>query len=176
MPLKREDCVFFWKPNETNGWASQWYPSPFTATINLDGKEEEVEIPSAEHWMMLQKALLFSDFEMAREILGVTDTTPGHMAAVKSMGQKVKNFDDATWVANRERIVTEGSLHKFRQNEEIKAPRDRIWGIGFGEKNALKEMDRWGLNLLGKALATARTMLREEAAQAPVPESDAIGE
>ena len=69
---------------------------------------------------------------------------------------------------------------KFRQNEERKekllgtgnreiveaSPRDRIWGIGFGEKRALESEGvkrRWGLNLLGKALVEARRTLREEA-------------
>lgn len=134
------------------------------------GEEEEVTFPSAEHWMMLQKALLFKDVEMAREILAA----PGeNMALVKSLGRKVKNFDEDEWVRERERIVLEGNLHKFRQNEELRAkllatgnkriveasPRDRIWGIGFGEKNGLKNRQRWGLNLLGSALEQTRAML-----------------
>ncbi len=70
------------------------------------------------------------------------------MAYIKSLGRKVKGFGDATWVANRERIVLEGNLLKFRQIEELKkkllatgdkviveaSPRDRIWGVGFGRK------------------------------------------
>ncbi|TFK17159.1 DUF1768-domain-containing protein [Coprinopsis marcescibilis] len=179
MPLSREDCVFFWKTNEIHGWGSQWYPSKFTATIKLNGKEETVEFPSAEHWMMIQKALLFSDFEMARTMLGVKGDSQKHMTEIKALGRKVANFDEKVWVDNRERIVLEGSLHKFRQNEELKeallatgvktiieaSPRDRIWGIGFGEKNSLSQKDRWGLNLLGKALEEARTILKQEQEQ-----------
>lgn len=132
------------------------------------GEEEEVTFPSAEHWMMVQKALLFKDVERAREMLEVED-----MASVKALGRKVENFNEDEWVSARERIVLEGNLHKFRQNDELKdkllatgtlklveaSPRDRIWGIGFGEKNALKNRERWGLNLLGSALEQTRRML-----------------
>ena len=185
---KQEDYVFFWKVNEVqyvqikiiytisnlvlqSGWGSQWFKSDFTVKIRFEegGEEEEVTFPSAEHWMMVQKALLFKDAEKAREMLEV----PDDMAAVKALGRKVKNFDEAEWCSARERIVLEGNLHKFRQNEELKAkllatgtkriveasPRDRIWGIGFGEKNALKSRRRWGLNLLGLALEETRRML-----------------
>ena len=135
-----------------------------------DGREEEeVTFPSAEHWMMVKKALLFKDAEKAREIL----EEPDDMAAVKALGRKVKDFDEAVWVSARKDIVREGNLHKFGQNEELKAkllatgtkriveasPRDRIWGIGFGEKNALKNENRWGQNLLGWALEETRSEL-----------------
>jgi len=135
------------------------------------GEEEEVTFPSAEHWMMVQKALLFKDVEMAREMLECED-----MVQVKALGRKVENFDEDKWIEERMRIVVEGNLHKFRQNEGLKqklvatgekriveaSPRDRIWGIGFGEKNALKSRDRWGLNLLGQALEETRRMLSWE--------------
>ncbi|RXW19726.1 hypothetical protein EST38_g6133 [Candolleomyces aberdarensis] len=174
--LTHDDYVFFWKTNERYGWASQWYPSPFTATISLDGEDQSVTFPSAEHWMMVHKALLFSDDEMAKEISEVTGTSSGDMASVKALGRKVSNFNDDTWTSNRDRIVLEGNLHKFRQNPELKehllatgekliveaSPRDRIWGIGFGEKNALNQKERWGLNLLGKALEETRRILKEE--------------
>ena len=102
---------------------------------------------------------------------------------VKALGRKVKNFDDETWLRERTRIVLEGSLHKFRQNPELRrelfgtgerelveaSPLDRVWGIGMGEKKGRETCaseasgrQGWGLNLLGKALVQARTILREE--------------
>lgn len=106
------------------------------------------------------------------------------------MGRLVQNFDEKTWLANRERIVGEASYFKFKNGkpagEDMKgevgevgdlwkrldetgerelveaSPRDRIWGVGFGEANAEKMRGRWGLNLLGKALMAARKRLREE--------------
>ena len=154
-----------------SGWGSQWFKSSFKVKIKFEegGDEEEVTFPSAEHWMMVKKALLFKDAEKAREILKV----PDDMGEVKALGREVKNFDDAIWVSKREEIVLEGNVHKFSQNEKLKAkllatgtkriveasPRDRIWGIGYGEKNALKNRGRWGLNLLGLALEETRRTL-----------------
>ncbi|KAI1198075.1 DUF1768-domain-containing protein [Nemania serpens] len=42
------------------------------------------------------------------------------------------------------------------------SPRDRIWGIGFGAKNAGANRRRWGLNLLGKCLMEVREQFRSE--------------
>lgn len=125
---------------------------------------------------MLQKALLFSDPEIAQRVIEITGTTKTDMAAVKSLGRKVSDFSEEIWVAERERIVLEGSVHKFRQNPELRAkliatgnkmlveasPRDRIWGIGYGAKNAIAMQDKWGLNLLGKALVETRRVVNSD--------------
>jgi ribA/ribD-fused uncharacterized protein len=148
----------------------------------MDGEEQEVTFQSAEHWMMVQKALLFEDDAVAKEIIEIEGVSSGDMATVKALGRKVSNFNDDTWKANRDRIVLEGNLHKFRQHPELKesllgtgekalveaSPRDRIWGVGFGEKNALGQKDRWGLNLLGEALEKTRDMLRKDASNEEV--------
>lgn len=69
---------------------------------------------------------------------------------VKALGRKVRNFSEETWVRERERIVLEGSLLKFRQSASLKAellrtgdkelveasPLDRIWSVGFGAARA----------------------------------------
>ncbi|KAK2465616.1 hypothetical protein APHAL10511_002508 [Amanita phalloides] len=113
--------IFFWKTNEKYGWASQWYYSPFTATIDIGGRQETVEFPTAEHWMMVHKALLFGDIDVAREILEIKEATSSNMAAVKALGRKVWEFKEEVWVAERERIVLEGNKLKFGQNEELRA-------------------------------------------------------
>lgn len=46
------------------------------------------------------------------------------------------------------------------------APKDRIWGIGFGAKYAEDFRQEWGQNLLGKALMEVRKRLREEVSHA----------
>ena len=180
----KDDCVFFWRTSHANGWASQWYPAPFTARLQLaeNGQEEGdkgemVQFPTAEHWMMAQKAILFNDRAIARQVLGIKGTSRSEMQHVKALGRKVKRFDEKVWVRERERIVLEGSLLKFRQNAELKekllgtgekmiaeaSPRDKIWGIGMGEAKAVSKGGRkWGLNLLGKALVETRRMLRDE--------------
>ncbi|KAF9057215.1 hypothetical protein BJ165DRAFT_1419263 [Panaeolus papilionaceus] len=179
MPLTQDDYVFFWRTNEVHGWGSQWAQSPFTLPINFDPSStpEPITFQSAEHYMMVQKALLFNDPAIAREILAIDTINNASMAQVKALGRQVQDFSDEKWVANRDRIVLEGNLAKFRQNGEMReklmatgdkriveaSPRDRIWGIGYGEKNALSRKDSWGLNLLGKALEETRRILREEA-------------
>lgn len=173
------------RSNVYSGWGSQWYTSPFKAIVTIvpaDSDEqdtaepEEIVFPTSEHWMMFQKALIFKDPAIAREILEVPGTSASNMAHIKALGRKVKDFDDEVWVANRERIVLEGNLLKFRQNEVLQkklldtgdkviveaSPRDRIWGVGFGERNAPNQRDRWGLNLLGKALEETRRIIRAE--------------
>jgi ribA/ribD-fused uncharacterized protein len=78
------------------------------------------------------------------------------------------------------RIVEDGTYHKFTKSVDAEnlrkmlletgdkelveaSPMDRIWGVGFGEKNAEKNRHRWGQNLLGKALMSVRERLRVEA-------------
>jgi ribA/ribD-fused uncharacterized protein len=174
----KDDCVCFWTTNHVNGWASQWYPAPFTATLTIEETEEELHFPSAEHWMMTQKALLFGNVSIARTVLGITGTSQSDMKRVKGLGRKVKGFDDKVWAQKRSQIVLEGSLHKFRQNEELRqklletgdkmmveaSPRDKIWGIGMSESKAFLSGSghKWGLNLLGKALVETRKVLRDE--------------
>ncbi|KAF8886587.1 hypothetical protein BD779DRAFT_1530495 [Infundibulicybe gibba] len=168
--------LFISSRGEFSGWASQWYPAKFTVAVKIGDEAEVVEFPAAEHWMMFQKAMLFSDASVAREVLSITGTSKADMAYVKSLGRKVENFSEDAWVRERERIVLEGTLHKFRQNEALKekllatgdrmvveaSPYDKIWGIGMGEKDAIsKGGAKWGLNLLGEALVKARTILRE---------------
>ncbi len=146
--------IMFWKPDGPNGICSQWYPSEFT--------EGDITFTNAEQYMMYHKAMLFGDGEIAKKILRTS--CPKTM---KSLGRKVANFDEDVWAQNRERIVLQGTWLKFSQNEALKqflmkcpadgifieaSPYDKIWGIGFASHNALSNKQKWGLNLLGKAL------------------------
>lgn len=128
-------------------------------------------------FMMYQKALLFSDPKIAAEILATPASNPRR---VRELGRQVSGFDQEVWEKNREQIVQEGSYHKFMHSladgEDLKAmllktgdrelveasPRDRIWGIGFGEVNAPHNRRKWGLNLLGKSLMIVRQKIMEE--------------
>ncbi|RFU32152.1 hypothetical protein B7463_g4169, partial [Scytalidium lignicola] len=162
--------IFFWKPHESEyGFLSQWHSSPF------QDADKSKTYSSAEQYMMYQKASLFEDHEIGAKILKTT--SPKEQ---KSLGRKVRNFDDDVWKKNRSRIVTEGSYFKFmyslsedeglkerllatRERELIEAsPMDRIWGIGFGAQNAESQKHKWGLNLLGIALMEARKRIRVE--------------
>jgi ribA/ribD-fused uncharacterized protein len=135
-----------------------------------------LELGSRIRYMMYQKAILFSDPAIAAKILKTT--SPKEQ---KALGRQVANFKNDVWLENRERIVRDGNYYKFVnslvEGEDLKAklletgerelveasPLDRIWGVGYGETNAPKMREKWGLNLLGKALMHARERIRKEA-------------
>lgn len=124
--------------------------------------------------MMQQKALLFDDQATAAAIMKTT--SPKEQ---KQLGRLVENFNNEEWEKHRERVVEEGSYHKFVHSLvewDIKAklletgdrelveasPFDKIWGVGYDEKHASQYRHKWGLNLLGKALMKARERIRKE--------------
>ncbi|KAI0742238.1 hypothetical protein C8Q80DRAFT_1186847 [Daedaleopsis nitida] len=179
MTLVSDDFVFFWKPEQPHGWASQWYSSPFSAPIAFpDGEQLDVVFPTAEHWMMGQKALLFGDKDIFRRIVGLPSASASASApprpqanakagdtvrapdpkVVKALGRKVKDFDEETWVRERARIVLEGSLLKFRQHAALRA---ELLQTGECELVEASPLDRiWGIGL-GAAKA-AQTCASEE--------------
>ncbi|KAI8164909.1 hypothetical protein K4K49_012158 [Colletotrichum sp. SAR 10_70] len=162
--------IYFWRETGHAGYLSQWWMDhPFT----LESPDSSpITFKTAEHYMMYGKAMLFNDPKVALTILKAD-----HPRKVKALGRKVSGFDEAIWNENRERIVREGSLLKFRSSPELKekllgtgerelveaSPMDRIWGIGYSpEKAPASDRSRWGLNLLGKVLMEVRAHLREE--------------
>ncbi|MET3130612.1 ribA/ribD-fused uncharacterized protein [Oxalobacteraceae bacterium GrIS 1.11] len=161
------ECLYFWGHTAAGkvvgkSCLSQWYPTRFT----LDG----VAYPSAEHYMMVQKAILFGDLAMAELMLATADTKE-----VKQLGRQVKNFDPAAWAAQCEQIVFDANLGKFSQNEKLReflcstgnlvlveaSPVDNVWGIGLTESAAKKSSPlAWkGKNLLGYALMKVRSAI-----------------
>ena len=189
MPRPKSDYLFFWRPQNTHGWASQWYISPFTAPLSAaipHASSTPHTFPTAEHWMMACKAALFSDTATLELILEENTKSNTNPKDIKALGRKVSPFDEKTWVENREEFVYLGNLYKFGQDEELKktlletgdlilveaSPRDRIWGIGFGEARAMSEKERWGLNLLGKALMRVREEFAKQG-QGQDPEAEA---
>ena len=124
----------------------------------------------AEQYMMYHKAILFNDLDIASQIMQ-TNSPRQH----KSLGAKVKHFNDKVWNKEKANIVENGNWLKFTQSEQLKtwllstgerelveaSPFDRIWGIGFTATDAVKvERSLWGDNLLGKILMSVRDRLR----------------
>jgi ribA/ribD-fused uncharacterized protein len=153
--------IYFWKTQGENSIYSQWYPAGFS--------DEKQFYENAEQYMMYQKALLFNDKEIAEKILQNIDP-----ARIKTLGRQIKGFKENVWNAHKEEIVFQGNLLKFTQNIDLKkrlisepvdtlfveaSPMDRIWGIGFDAKNAVKNRKKWGENLLGKCIGRVRVYL-----------------
>lgn len=154
--------LFFWSEKGRQGVYSQWYPSEFV--------ENDLRFVNAEQYMMYRKAKMFGDIMTARKILESRDPRE-----IKDLGRQVQNFDESKWVMNRETIVIQGNYLKFSQDAELKkkilsdnyefveaSPYDRVWGIGFAQRDALANRQSWGSNLLGKCLNRVRDMLVEE--------------
>ena len=164
----RPRYLFFWghRPLSNgqigNPSLSQWWPAAFS----VNG----VRYPTAEHFMMAEKARLFGDEAVRTEILKA-----GSPKEAKELGRQVRNFDEQAWADARFQLVVAGSLAKFSQNAELgkyllgtrdrvlveASPADRIWGIGLAADSAqAMDPEQWpGLNLLGFALMEARQRL-----------------
>jgi ribA/ribD-fused uncharacterized protein len=162
--------LFFWghqpQPDCSvgKGCFSQWWPAEFTVA--------GVAYPSAEHFMMTAKALLFGDAEMAKKI-----PAAGHPREAKALGRQVRGFDEELWAQRRFDLVVAGNVAKFGQNPDLRdyllatgdrvlveaSPPDRVWGIGMAASDELATFpEHWrGLNLLGFALMEARHQLRQ---------------
>ncbi|WP_370277665.1 NADAR family protein [Flavobacterium sp. J27] len=148
---KRNKYVFFWghqksKNNEiTASCFSQWWIAPFEV--------EGVVYPSAEHWMMAQKAMLFDDLEQYKRIIEAKSP-----AEAKAIGRQVHNFNQTIWLEKRGEIVIQGNLHKFTQNKVLKefllntkervlveaSPVDAIWGIGLTADHEIQRILNYG--------------------------------
>lgn len=164
----RVKYIFFWghrprKENEIDkSCFSQWYDSGF----ELD----TVYYPSAEHYMMAEKARLFNDSATLKKILACQ-----HPGEAKKLGRAVTNYHEARWKQHRFEIVVRANLAKFSQHESLKqfilqsesrilveaSPLDPIWGIGMDEQHpdAANPFKWRGLNLLGFALMKVRQQL-----------------
>jgi ribA/ribD-fused uncharacterized protein len=154
--MDNKNYVFFW-----GGIYSNWYPCNFV----IDG----VVYTCTEQHMMHQKALLFNDVDIAEQVIATTNPRDQ-----KSLGRKIKGYDDAKWNAVRYNVVKEGCRAKFEQNPRLKkqlladkgkefveaSPEDRIWGIGFDTEHALENKNNWGQNLLGKLLTELSNELK----------------
>ena len=143
---------------------SQWFTKEF--------KYEGIIYPTAEHWMMAEKARLFKDEKVLSKILNSSSAPE-----VKKFGRQINNFDSSIWDANKFEIVKKGNYLKFSQNEDLLAfllstnnrvlveasPYDTIWGIGMSANDDnVQYPSQWkGENLLGYALMEVRDSLIE---------------
>ena len=160
------DFLFFWGHRSgkqlTASCFSQWYPAPFALGAH--------KYPTAEHYMMAEKARLFEDAQKLSEILAAPDPD-----RAKALGRKVAGFDPVRWQAAAYDIVVAGNLAKFSQNPPLRdfllntgskvlveaSPVDAIWGIGVHRDDPRAEHpEQWpGQNLLGFALMEVRARL-----------------
>ncbi|KAH8086865.1 hypothetical protein HD553DRAFT_308666, partial [Filobasidium floriforme] len=158
--------IFFWRETHPRwGWLSQWYECEF--------EHDGIVYVTAEMWMMISKAKLFKDEDSVQKMLR-TRSPKEHQA----LGRKVANYDAKIWNQYKEHIVEKGNYLKFTKSkdENMKrklletndrelveaSPVDRIWGVGYSEKDAESNRKDWGQNLLGRAITRARITIKQE--------------
>lgn len=163
--------VFFWghQPRRDGQLGpeclSQWWPAEFLI--------EGLSYPTAEHFMMAEKARLFGDEAARQAILSCS-----HPAQAKALGRTVADFDHSTWERARWDIVVNANKAKFSAHPPLRdfllatgerilveaSPLDGIWGIGLAADDpAAADPERWqGENLLGFALMEVRARLAQE--------------
>lgn len=155
--------ICFHSPGEPFDFLSNWYYCYFV----IDG----VEFNSGEQYMMYSKAVLFGDYEIARQILKEKD-----FGKIKALGRKVRGFSDAVWNEHKVEIMYQGLYQKFYQDMVLSqrllatgdallaecAVQDRVWGIGLSMKDPDRlDPRKWrGENLLGQILMRIRSELR----------------
>ncbi len=163
------DMCLFWKhhPAEdgkiTKSCLSQWWMQEFRYSVTT--------YCCMEQFMMEQKARLFEDEEIGKQIM---DSHNPH--EIRELGRKVKGFDQALWDEAKYSIVLNGNWRKFSQNRDLRdfllstgdsvlaeaSPYDAIWGIRLSaEAPGADNPFKWqGSNLLGFALMEVRDELR----------------
>jgi len=143
---------------------SQWFEAEFV----IDG----TRYPTAEHFMMAEKARLFGDERALDRILQSPNP-----AVAKAAGREVQAFDEEVWADKRWDIVVRANDAKFSQNAPLRdfllstgeqvlveaSPVDFVWGTGFAADSPYAEVpSEWtGMNLLGFALMEVRSRLRQ---------------
>lgn len=162
-----DNYVFFY-----GGIYSQWFLCEFEIYNQ--------KYNCAEQFMMAQKAIMFKDKETCDKIMQTNNPY-----TQKKLGKTVKNFDKTIWELRCKDIVITGNLGKFGQNTRLReqmletgsrrfveaSPTDKIWGIGIGLPEILKEImqpvphvigpNEWqGTNWLGECLDYVKMQFR----------------
>jgi len=165
---KKVKYVLFWghQPSTDGSISKSCFSQWYKATFEIKG----YNYPTAEHFMMAEKARLFNDELVLNRILKAQ--SPGE---AKKLGRLVNGFNEEKWLEHRFDIVCRANYTKFSQNPKLKqflintrtkvlveaSPVDKIWGVGLAATHDHIYNPRlWkGLNLLGYALMDVRDKL-----------------
>lgn len=158
-------ALFFGSDEGKGEWRS--FANTYEAPIQLG----DIVYPSAEHYVQWAKAKLFNDEAAAEKIL---KTKSGK--AVKTLGDKVKDAVEETWVAKQDEVMKTALQAKYAQHPDLVAilrttgdrpigeanAREKYWSIGTSAET-VKAADpkKWpGKNMLGKLLMSIREQYR----------------
>ena len=182
-----EDIFFFWGAKSADGpraCLSNFYVAPFVEPSAPNTACSPRRFFCMEQFMVLKKAELFGDADAASAVMALTSDP----AACKKIGRAVRGVSEQRWAAVARDIVEDGAYLKFSQNPPLArflvstaarmlveaSPYDRIWGIGFSERDAMRRpRTEWGSNWLGQALMKVRARLADGTAEGLYGISDA---
>lgn len=167
-----ENSIFFYGTKSEYGYMSNFYKCSFKTMINVSKDSPyynlEIEFNCSEQYFIFCKCIIFdqTNYELLENILNETNPTK-----IKALGRQVNNYNDEIWKIKRLDIMFKAIELKFNQNPILRdkliatypknlyeaSPKDNIWGIGFGVKNALNvDRHRYGCNYLGVILERVR--------------------
>lgn len=160
---RQVDAVCFHKPDEPNGYLSNWYLSPFVV--------DDIRFSSTEQYIMYKKCVLFGDEKSAQKVLATEDTKKQ-----KSIGRNASGYISNVWAGARQSIAMRGLFAKFSQNADLKqklldtddaylvecSRTDKVWSCGRKlDDDRRLDAALWdGQNILGFALMEVREMLK----------------
>lgn len=163
--------VFFWKEHPMCNFTK--CRIKFADPYYVPAEKKPMVFTSSEQLFMWFKAVFFEDFDIADQIY--KSSSPEE---ARKLGRLVKNYDDADWEEVRVDYMKRAVTYKFYQNADLRkqlldtkydgktfveaAYYDRIWGIGYNESEAEKNVDNWGRNELGKILTEIRNQLKSK--------------
>lgn len=144
--------------------------SNFVMTMfKVDGRQ----FNCTEQYFQYQKAKYFDDQPTAGQIMKT-----GSPARQKKLGRSVKGYDEQRWRQIRMKVMEDGCMAKFTQNQKAKetllatgdkilvecTPNDRVWGNGLhlSDKRALCPKKWRGTNLMGQVLMKVRNLVANE--------------
>jgi len=162
--METDTEIYFYNLKNKFNYMSNFYKTIFT---DKDG----IKYNCSEQYFMYHKCKIF---DPKNNILLETIITETSATKIKKYGRQVQNFNDIFWKEKRYNIMLEALRLKFNQNEIIKqklletkpkilyeaSKNDRIWGIGYYDKDAMQiDKSKFGENLLGNALMEIRSEL-----------------
>ena len=161
--METETEIYFYNLKNKFDYMSNFYKTNFT-------DKEGIKYICSEQYFMYHKC---KTFDPNNNILLQTILTEKSATKIKKCGRQLQNYDDTIWKEKRYNIMLEALRLKFNQNEIIKqklletkpkilyeaSKNDKIWGIGFYDKDAIHNKSKFGKNLLGNALMEIRTEL-----------------
>ena len=132
---------------------------------------DDIKYSCVEQYCMKKKCELFGDKVAENKVM--KETVPRDM---KSVGDRIKDYDHRVWVDVQQEVVSEGVKAKFIQNldarEELlntgnkligEATTNKMWGIGvhISDSRCLHSANWVGENVMGKVLMGVRDELKQ---------------